>query len=80
MRLFAVPAGRRVRITSRQIYWKEHDEVKVLAEKITWSGTTTGDYWVSVDGVERRLITDHSLGFHENSGVWQRDIECEVIG
>ena len=79
MRLFAVPSGRRVRITSRQIYWKEREEVQVLAEEITWSGKTTGDYWFC-DGVERRLITEHSLGFHENSGVWQRDIECEVIG
>ena len=80
MLLFAVPTGRRVSVTSRTIRWSENrrQESEVVAENVTWTGRTTGAYWFH-DGVNRRLVVEHTLGVHGEAGVWQRDIECSVL-
>jgi hypothetical protein len=53
-------------------------DVKVLAEDVTWQGVTTGCWWWYRD-IERRLVIDHSLEFHTDSGVWQKDIEVTLV-
>ena len=51
----------------------------LVAQDVTWEGVATGAYW-TCDGVERRLVVDHTLGVYPDSGVWQRDVECYVVG
>lgn len=80
IRLFDVPNGRRVRITSKQIRYADKGVMKTLLQEVTWTGTTTGHYWM-YEGVQRRLVTDHSIECGEmTDGVWQRDVECYIIG
>lgn len=67
-------------LTSGTLRWAEtKEEVELLGENVTWFGTTTNHYWLHGD-VERRLLVDHTLGIHNDSGVWQRNIKCRVIG
>jgi hypothetical protein len=80
IRLFTVPNGRRVRVTSRLIRWIDDDGVEhEVARDATWTATTTEHYWKH-KGVERRLLIDHTLPFHKDSGIWQRNTECYVVG
>jgi len=79
MRLFEVGNGKRVRLTSGTIRWAAMgQETETLLTQATWMGITTGSYWV-YEGVERRLLIDHTLKVHKDSGIWQRDVECEVL-
>lgn len=77
MRLFQIPTGARVRLTSKLVRWVEHQSEQKIAENVTWEGTTTDKYFY-YRGAERRLIVDHTIDFPEY-GIWQRDTECEVI-
>lgn len=79
MQLFDVAAGKRVRITSRLIRWIERGVVSTLAENVTWEGTTTDRYFF-YKGARRRLLVDHTAGFWQEYGIWQRDTTCEIIG
>ena len=80
MRLFDVSSGRRVMITSDRIRWADDfGEVTELGRQVTWSGMTTVHYW-TFEQVERRLIVNHTLEWHREDGVWQRDVDCLVIG
>ena len=84
MRLFEVPTGRKVRITSERIRYADVVDgervIKTLSGQQTWTGITSGHYWM-FEGVQRRLITDHSIECeYLVDGVWQRDCECYVIG
>lgn len=76
MRLFTIPEGQRVRVTSRLIRWVEHGSESRVAEDVTWEGTTTNRYFY-YKGYRRRLIIDHTLNWPEY-GVWQKDIEVEL--
>lgn len=76
MRLFSVPPGRRVRITSKLIRWIEHQSEQTVAEGITWEGTTTNRYCF-YKGAERRLIIRHTIPWP--AGIWQKDTNCEII-
>lgn len=77
MRLFQIPTGARVRLTSKLVRWVEHQSEQKIAENVTWEGTTTDKYFY-YKGAERRLIVDHTIEFAEY-GVWQRDTEAIVI-
>lgn len=78
MRLFDVPGGIRVRITSALIRWVDvGDELKV-AENLTWEGTTTDEYFTFRE-IKRRLIVNHSIPMFKGHGTWQRDCECELV-
>lgn len=83
-RLFDVPSGRRVRVTSKRVRYAEVVDgervVRTLLEDYTWTGTTTGHYWI-FEGVERRLITDHDIECGKlETDIWQRDVDCYVVG
>ena len=79
MRLFDVGNGKQVRLTSGTVRWAElGGEIQMLGREVTWEGWTTGSWWLAF-GVERRLLIDHTLEWHRDSGIWQRDIDCEVI-
>jgi hypothetical protein len=52
---------------------------ELVGEDVTWEGVATGAYWMH-EGVERRLVVDHTLGKYSEDGVWQRDCECYVVG
>ncbi len=78
MRLFAVPSGTRVRITSRLIRWAEGSAEISIAENIVWEGTTTDRYYY-YKGARRRLIVNHTVNWPE-LGIWQKDCDCETIG
>jgi len=80
MQLFQVGNGKRVKLTSGTIRWAALGaETQTLLKMTTWTGTTTGSYWI-YEGVERRLLIDHTLGVYPESGVWQRDVECFLVG
>ena len=80
MMLFDVPDWKRVRITTERIRWAAlGGEITLLGENVTWEGTTTGSRKY-LGKARRRLIIEHTLEFYVENGVWQRDIECEVIG
>lgn len=79
MLLFDVPAGKRVRITSRLIRWVERGSVRTIAENITWEGTTTDRYFF-YKGAQRRLLVDHTAGFWQEYGIWQRNARCDIVG
>ena len=79
-RLFTVPSGRRVRITSKLIRWIDDDGTEQeMARDATWTATTTEHYWKHVD-VERRLLINQTLGFKVDEGIWQVDTDCYVVG
>lgn len=83
-RLFEVPDGRRVRITSKRIRYADTDVdppvIRTLLREVTWTGTTTEHKW-TFEGVERRLIVQHTLDCEGlEDGIWQRDVECWVVG
>jgi hypothetical protein len=78
MKLFTVPNGRRVRLTSGTLRWAALGEpVALVGEQVMWEGCTTGSYWV-YEGVERRLLIEHTITPYEDSGIWQRDTECNL--
>ena len=77
MRLFQIPDGQRVRITSKLIRWVEHGKEYLLNEETTWDGTTTKHYYF-YKGCKRRLIVDHTVEWDEY-GIWQRDTEAVTI-
>lgn len=74
MTLFQIPAGRRVRISSRLIRWLQHGIEHTIAEDVTWEGTTTSRYFV-YKGELRRLIIDHTVSCWPEYGVWQKETE-----
>lgn len=78
MRLFAVPPGARVRITSRLVRWVEGSAEIDIAQDITWEGTTTDRYYY-YKGARRRLIVKHTMMNWPELGIWQRDCECEIV-
>lgn len=77
MRLFLVPPGKRVRLTSKLIRWVEHQTEKTVEDDITWEGTVTDRYFY-YKGAQRRLLVRHTINWPEY-GIWQKDCECEVI-
>jgi len=84
MWLFDVPTGRRVMVTSKKLRWVETESEKTVATDITWIGTTT-DHYFTHGGVKRRLIVDHTFrdypeGLSDSTMLWQRNIECFVVG
>jgi hypothetical protein len=80
IRLFTVPNGRRVRVTSRLIRWIDDDGVEhEVARDATWTATTTEHYWKH-KGVERRLLIDHTFDSQTADGIWQADTDCHVVG
>jgi hypothetical protein len=78
MWLFDVPSGRQVRVTSKKLRWVECDSDETVAENLTWTGRTTNHYFVH-GGVRRRLIVDVSFNDYGDY-IWQRNIECFVVG
>ena len=77
MRLFTVPAGRRVRITSKLIRWVESVVEHTVAENYTWEGRTT-DRYMYYKSHRRRMLVDHTIDWPEYA-IWQRDTEVELI-
>lgn len=77
MRLFEIPPGQRVRVTSKLIRWVEHQSEQILGENITWEGTTT-DRYCYYKAAERRLLIQHTVDWPE-FGIWQKDCECEIV-
>lgn len=77
MRLFLVPDGKKVRITSKLIRWIEHGTEHTVVENTTWTGITTKHYY-PFKGHRRRMIMHHSVGWPEVC-IWQKDVECEVL-
>lgn len=78
MMLFDVPDDTRVRVTSKLIRWVEHGKELIVAENVTWEGTTT-DCFEEFRGEKRRLIIDHTIIPWAGHGTWQLDTECEVM-
>lgn len=78
MLLFETPNRTRVRVISKRIYWAEGGSEKTVAMNHSWVGTVTDSYY-TYKGVRRRLVVNHSISFWKAYGVWQRDIEVEVI-
>lgn len=77
MRLFDVPAGKYVRITSKLIRWVENGIEQTISEGVTWTGVTTDRYFY-YKGASRRLLINHSINWPE-FGIWQIDTEVEII-
>lgn len=78
MLLFEVPNRAKVRITSKRIYWAEGGAEKTIATDVTWEGVVTERYYV-YKRIRRRLLIDHTIGFWTKYGIWQKDVECEVL-
>jgi hypothetical protein len=78
MRLFEVEGDKRVRVTSKLIRWVERGEDMLIAQNLTWEGTTTNCYEI-FRGEKRRLIVCHSIPLWSGTGTWQTDCECEVV-
>ena len=78
-RLFQVADGCRVRIEAQRVRWVDEGVEELIAENTVWFGTTTPHYWM-FNGTKRRLLVDHTLGVHADSGIWQIDCNCFVIG
>lgn len=77
MRLFDVPAQTRVRVVSKVIRWVERGSEQIVGQELTWEGTTTDSYYY-FKGCRRRLLINHTIGVNE-FGIWQADVECEII-
>jgi hypothetical protein len=77
MRLFQIPEGQRVRITSKLIRWVEYGSEQLVGDETTWEGTTTDRYFF-YKGFKRRLIVDHTVEWDEY-GIWQKDTEAVTI-
>lgn len=77
MRLFDVPAGQRVRITSKLIRWVEYTTEYTIAEDFTWEGVATNNY-LFYKGCMRRMMVNHTVDWPEYA-IWQRDTDCDVI-
>ena len=77
MRLFDVPAGRCVRITSKLIRWVEHSSEQLLGENVEWMGITT-DRYMFYKGCMRRMLVNHTVDWPEYA-IWQRNVDCEIV-
>jgi hypothetical protein len=77
-KLFEVPSGTRVRMTSKLIRWREQGADLKVGEGVTWEGTTTGCY-EEFQGERRRLVIAHTIPLWRGTGIWQTDCECEVV-
>lgn len=78
MQLFNVPAGKRVRIRAKLVRWVDAGIEHIIGEDLTWEGRTTDKYY-NFQGTKRRLIVDHNIKGWKQMGIWQRDIEVEVL-
>lgn len=78
MKLFAVPDGKRVRITSKLIRFVEHRQEQVVAEDVTFEAVTTNKYFF-YKNAHRRLLVNHNVSFWKEYGIWQRDTKIELL-
>lgn len=80
MRLFEVPAGRRIRARSNSIRLVLLDDLELpVARDVTWEGSVTDRYFEFKTGLVRRLVVDLSVDFWKGYGIWLRDVEVEVL-
>lgn len=78
MKLFSVPDGKRVRITSKLIRFVEHRQEQVVAEDVTFTAITTNKYFF-YKGAHRRLLVNHDVTFWAEYGIWQKDTRIEIV-
>lgn len=55
-----------------------HGEEQMIGEGIVYKATTTDRYY-RVSGVLRRLLVDHNVKGWTWYGIWQSNVECEII-
>jgi hypothetical protein len=79
VKLFDVPAGKRVRLLSHKIVLELTDDLSLpVITNVIWEGTVTDRYFY-FHGQRRRLIINPSLDFWKGYGVWALNVECEKV-
>ena len=76
--MFDVPPKTKVRIKAKLVRWMEGGQEKVLGRDVIWEGETTNKFYTAY-GARRRLLINHNLKSWHHMGIWQSNVECEIM-